>query len=376
MQNRHVTVPAGGWAALHAQLRSAESGEGLRQIHLAGLRLADRAADGGLESEATIQETFDRLARFHDALTARTVAIAERQLAAAGEGPAPLPFCWLLLGSGARREQTVRVDQDNALLYADPADADAAARAGAYFALLAGRVTALLAEAGYPLCSGNVMASNPRWRGAWSEFRDRLGGWVDALDVDSLRFLLIAADFRAVYGEGALADRLRRWFVQRAKRAPAFLARAAAHGLVHRVPLGVFRHFLLERHGAHFGAVNVKEGAYFQFVHSVRVMTLANGAEAIGTLERIEALCEAGAWDRATAATYRAHFAGLLRLRLARHLAAADGKAADYVRPRDLAAPDRAALRAAMAAARRLQRLASSAVEAAWAPRAGSAEGG
>ena len=35
-------------------------------------------------------------------------------------GPPPVNFCWLLMGSEGRREQTFRTDQDNAIIYYDP----------------------------------------------------------------------------------------------------------------------------------------------------------------------------------------------------------------------------------------------------------------
>ena len=48
----------------------------------------------------------------------------------ASVGPPPVPFCWLAFGSEARREQTLRTDQDNGLAYADPSPADAPGDAG------------------------------------------------------------------------------------------------------------------------------------------------------------------------------------------------------------------------------------------------------
>ena len=45
----------------------------------------------------------------------------------ASSGPAPVAWCWIVFGSEGRREQTFKTDQDNAIVYADPRDAEAGA---------------------------------------------------------------------------------------------------------------------------------------------------------------------------------------------------------------------------------------------------------
>ena len=98
---------------------------------------------------------------WHDHLIRRTIELALVELHDRGHGEPPAPFCWLLLGSGGRQEQTLRPDQDNALLYHDTVGREQEERA--YFDALAGTVVERLAEIGYPYCPGFVMASNPRW---------------------------------------------------------------------------------------------------------------------------------------------------------------------------------------------------------------------
>ncbi|MBM3299706.1 MAG: CBS domain-containing protein, partial [Deltaproteobacteria bacterium] len=48
----------------------------------------------------------------NDHIVTRVLALLEEEL-----GPAPHEWCWLMLGSEGRREQTLTTDQDNALLY-------------------------------------------------------------------------------------------------------------------------------------------------------------------------------------------------------------------------------------------------------------------
>ena len=57
-------------------------------------------------------------------------------------GPPPLPYCWLLMGSEGRREQTFKTDQDNAIVYADSKDEQQGKEAEEYFARFARKAAA------------------------------------------------------------------------------------------------------------------------------------------------------------------------------------------------------------------------------------------
>ncbi|MEW6501982.1 MAG: DUF294 nucleotidyltransferase-like domain-containing protein, partial [Thermodesulfobacteriota bacterium] len=93
-------------------------------------------------------------------------------------GPPPLPFCWLLMGSEGRREQTFKTDQDNALIYAQPANAEQAAAAESYFTTLAEKAIDHLVRCGYPPCPGGIMASNPKWRQPLASWRQCFDHWL------------------------------------------------------------------------------------------------------------------------------------------------------------------------------------------------------
>lgn len=51
----------------------------------------------------------------NDHILERLLTLLEEEM-----GPPPVPYCWLLMGSEGRREQTFKTDQDNAIIYADP----------------------------------------------------------------------------------------------------------------------------------------------------------------------------------------------------------------------------------------------------------------
>src|SRR5690606_34839364 len=71
------------------------------------------------------------------------------------------PFTWLCFGSEARGEQTLHTDQDNGILF-EAEDDRQAESIRQQLLPLARRINQTLAECGFALCPGNIMASNPQ----------------------------------------------------------------------------------------------------------------------------------------------------------------------------------------------------------------------
>ena len=88
----------------------------------------------------------------YDALYVRAARDGEAAL-----GPAPCPYALLVLGSGARRESTLRTDQDHALVVADgpPPGADG------WFAALAEHLAATLERCGLVRCPARHHGHQP-----------------------------------------------------------------------------------------------------------------------------------------------------------------------------------------------------------------------
>ena len=94
------------------------------------------------------------ISSLNDRLTERLIALeSEHDAALAG-----LNWCWLALGSEGRMEQTLATDQDNALIFSAADDTQREALLA--FAL---RVNQRLDACGFPLCRGDIMASNTNW---------------------------------------------------------------------------------------------------------------------------------------------------------------------------------------------------------------------
>ncbi|MEM9304676.1 MAG: DUF294 nucleotidyltransferase-like domain-containing protein, partial [Pseudomonadota bacterium] len=132
-----------------------------------------------------------------DATTRRCIDLAIAEL-----GEPPLPWAWLAFGSQARREQTVRTDQDNGLILGAEPDAAQAE----WFERFTTRVCDGLAQAGYVHCPGGIMAKTPDWRMPLDGWKRQFGKWIDTPEPKPLMYTSIFFDFRCIAGDQALGD--------------------------------------------------------------------------------------------------------------------------------------------------------------------------
>jgi len=210
-------------------------------------------------------------------------------------GQPPLPFCWLLMGSEGRREQTFRTDQDNGLIYRDPADQDEARAAAAYFADFGAQAIEHLVRCGFARCKGGIMASNPTWRQPYSTWRGYFERWVATPEPKDVLHATIFFDFRAGWGELELGERLRGHLMNLVSGQDVFLRFLAKDTLTTPTALSTFfRNFITEREGPHKGRLDLKARGLVPFVDFARLLGLKHGVRETNTLERLARLDEQG----------------------------------------------------------------------------------
>ncbi|MBC8022716.1 MAG: CBS domain-containing protein [Burkholderiales bacterium] len=198
-----------------------------------------------------------------------------------------LSWCWLAFGSEGRFEQTFSTDQDNGIVFV----AHDGARPDAVRDLLlpfARRVNDALDACGFPLCKGNVMASNPKLCLSVDEWKHKIRGWVERPEPLALLDAAICLDFRALHGDATLAAALREWIHPLAKANPAFLRLMAENALESRPPLGVIRDFATDDDATPH-AVNLKLKGARPFIDAARIYALAQGLSETNTAARLTA---------------------------------------------------------------------------------------
>ncbi len=291
------------------------------------------------------------VAELNDRLMAKILELAEAEL-----GPPPVPYCWVVLGSEGRREQTFKTDQDNALIYADPEEHDRA-HASEYFEAMAAYAQEALERCGYPPCPGGWMASNPRWRlplGAWQLLFER---WIDEAEYHATEDALILLDMRPVAGDFSLFEQIASRNAEHLKTAGFFKSILALISIGRKPPLGFFRTFVLERSGEHKEELDIKQFGTGPIVEAARVFAVDAGVEPTNTVDRLSALQAADYLDAKVLTELQEAFEFLTLLRLENQLqqARAGQPLSNYVSPRKLTALQKSLLREAFHTVARAQ---------------------
>jgi len=263
----------------------------------------------------------------HDALYVRAARDGEAAL-----GPPPCPYALLVLGSGGRRESTLRTDQDHALVVADGAPAGA----DDWFAALAEHLAATLEQCGLVRCPGGIMATNPARRVPLRAWQEQFIRWIEKPEEDAVLAAATYFDLRQLHGELDAETPLRRIAGQAAGNR-RFLARLAVAAIWRRPPLGFLHHL----RGDH-GLIDLKAHGTAPIVDLARLLALEAGDPEVATTARLRAAADHG--TAGTAATdLVAAFEYLQQLRL-RHQAdqlAAEGVPDDAIPLAELTALQR-----------------------------------
>ncbi len=133
-----------------------------------------------------------------------------------------VPWCWLVFGSDGRLEQTFATDQDNGIIFL-PGEENAAESLREAFLPFAKAVNLGLDACGFSLCDGNIMAGNQCWCLSLAEWKNRFSAWMKTPEPEALLACTIFFDFRPLYGNYELVDRLRHWLLPQPAKHSRFL---------------------------------------------------------------------------------------------------------------------------------------------------------
>jgi CBS domain-containing protein len=337
-------LQSGGGKAISGAIRGARDMEGLiaaaDDIH----RLAERTLAEGTAAEALTQ----LISTLNDHLVVRLIELTKLEF----DLP-QVPWAWLAFGSEGRFEQTLSTDQDNGLVFAAPGSQAAAVRA----ALLpfAAEVNRRLDVLGFPLCKGNVMASNPELCLSLDEWHQRYASWLRSTTPQALLDASIYFDFRPLYGDESLAGELSEWLRKNIPGATLFLRFMAENALRARPPLGIIRDFTFDKSKEYPHTIDLKASGTRLFVDVARILALANGIGESGTPQRLRAAAEKGKIGRDDVAALIDAFFFLQQMRLRQQQQGTPLGLANRVDPDTLNEMDRFVLKESFKQAKKLQ---------------------
>ena len=210
-------------------------------------------------------------------------------------GDPGVEFSWLCFGSAARREQTLLTDQDNGILFKPGKLTIDDARQK--LLPLAEKINQALAQCGFLLCPGNIMASNPKLCLAESEWKDWFSHVIRAATPENLLSSSIFFDLRLQWGDSEAVERVREHLLETIQANALFQRMMAEAALQRRPPLNMFNRFVIRKEGG-FEGVDIKKEGIAPFTDAARILALANGIVETGTMERLRALAEVGALEK------------------------------------------------------------------------------
>ncbi|HEY3307572.1 MAG TPA: putative nucleotidyltransferase substrate binding domain-containing protein [Desulfuromonadaceae bacterium] len=294
---------------------------------------------------------------YRDAIATRALTLVKAEMEAIGTPLPDLPFALISMGSDGREEQTLITDQDYLIVYGD-GGGEAADHCFYDFSVL---LVERLEEAGFKKCTGDIMPTNPTWRGSLSQWRKRLLSIVRYEFEDyakNMMDLIVLSDARYVAGDKQLADSLVsliRGMEQDYFQVLWGMAKAATEM---KLALGFMKRLWTESSGEHKGEFNIKLLAWAPLVMNVRILSINQGVPATNTIERIALLEKEGSFSATVSRELQDAYFVLTKHRILLQINVIKGieKEAYYLNPYKLSSDEREQVRQAILRIEELQK--------------------
>ena len=259
------------------EIKSATKFEQLENIHG---RLPEMLLDS-IKNGVNTQNLTKLITAFSDAILDKIIRFAIDKA-----GNPPCKFAFMVMGSEGRAEQTLKTDQDNAIVYEDIEDKALQKIAEDYFKELSTLICTWLDKAGFDFCEGNNMAMNQKWCQPFSEWKKYFFKWIHTADLEDLLHSSIFFDFKGAWGDTYLTDQLHAYLFKSLKNWPGFFRHLTENALYIKPPMGFFRNFVVHSKGEHKDSFDLKM-AMLPIIDCARVYALKNGIKEANTLSRL-----------------------------------------------------------------------------------------
>lgn len=266
-----------GLRAIGSNIRDALTIDELIRVSGDIRQLAQEMVDQGIGAEQITRF----ISTLNDMLTARIIDLEFEHVALEG-----VQWCWMAMGSEGRFEQTLYTDQDNGIVFAHP-EGTTPEDIRQRFLPVAQRINQHLAQCGFSLCKGEIMAGNPKWCLSLAEWKNRFATWIHRGSAPELLNATIFFDFRALHGAEHLVEELRESLDSLVKTNRLFLKKMAENALGNRPPLGFFRDFTVASvDGGEPPGIDLKVNGVAIFVDAARIFSLSAQVHDTSTVRR------------------------------------------------------------------------------------------
>lgn len=344
------------WRAdeLIKRINIAESYSELRDIH-AELNEIEKELFEILPSPSDLHQI---CTDYRDRISKKVINMVIRELMSQNIYLPDESFAYISLGSDGRKEQTLITDQDNLIVYEDSS--------GRYKDFFYEKFSNLLVErlsyCGFKKCSGEIMPSNPKWRGTLTEWIRRVEKLCSFTDQDfqkNLVNLIVLTDLRYIFGDDELAEKFIKNILDIIYGHHIVLNEIAKSAASLNIAKGFMRSFKVEKKGKYRGFINMKLNAWAPMILAIRAFAIKNKVVATGTIDRINELVKIGAFDKKDGELYKKSYYTLAKFKIICQIYYLDGiyDDANYLNPNDLTDRERNELLDALSAVDKLQKL-------------------
>ncbi|MFP3860288.1 MAG: DUF294 nucleotidyltransferase-like domain-containing protein [Bacteroidales bacterium] len=220
-----------------------------------------------------------------DAITRRIIDLAIEEM-----GQPPCDFAFMAMGSEGRMEQTLKTDQDNAIVFEDQKNGESE-ETYRYFQNLGERICKNLDFVGYEFCDGNIMAQNPKWTQPVSIWKEYFSNWINSSDPESILDSSIFFDFRCIYGNEEFIATLRQHVNKNIENKPVFFYHLAQSIIKFKPPLSFFGNIVGNHQSADENNIDIKK-ILLPVTGFIRVYALQNKLNETNSLLRLMQLYE------------------------------------------------------------------------------------
>lgn len=279
---------------------------------------------------------------FSDAILNRLLTFATAEL-----GPAPTPFAFVTLGSEGRKEQTLKTDQDNAIIFKDPEEGQTIEMLQPYFLKLGEKVCTWLDQSGFDFCQGGIMAKNPEWCQPLSVWKNYFSNWIHAASPEDLLHTSIFFDFRFAYGERQITDELTAHLIKSLSNWTGFFRNMVENAIYFNPPIGFFGNFVVRTKEPHKNCLDVKM-AGIPIVDFARIYSLKHQINETSTQDRLYQLYAKRILSRDEYNELDQAYSFLMQIRFMRQIQAIIGKNLkpdNYINPKHLSSIEKKMLK-------------------------------
>ena len=323
---------------LAQEIEAADSFEQLQIISTRILELLQFVAKTGADPQSLIS----LISHFNDLMTLQVITLLD----SLEDVRLPRSAAFLVMGSEGRGEQTLRTDQDNAIVYSDSVSSDELKQIKQF----AVRVVERLEFIGVPRCPGGIMASNRQWCHSISTWQRITARWIGTPTLKNMVKFGMFQDLRVLHGNLLLEKKLREHIIATSHNNSLFFSYMAHNIVQFSPPLGLFGGIKREQKGEHKGSFDLKKAGIFALTQGVSLLALLHHNMGGTTWDKLGWLRQDSQISQDDLDSIEEAFSLLVRLRLMVQLdAVAAGKTPDnYCDPTQLSNREQEQLRTAL----------------------------